>query len=58
MAHHTLAAVVSTESVVPTHAGTHSSYDPPAVVYEAALEVRAGSPEGIPGPTDLLDSLS
>ena len=25
-------------------------YEPPAVVYEAALEVRAGSPVGIPVP--------
>ncbi len=27
-------------------------YEPPAVVYEAALEVRAGSPLGIPGLPD------
>lgn len=26
------------------------AYDPPAVVYEAELEVRAGSPLGIPDP--------
>lgn len=33
-------------------------YEPPAVVYEAPLEVRAGSPLGIPllfDPTDLRD---
>lgn len=29
------------------------SYTPPAVVYEAALEVRAGSPLGVPGLDDL-----
>jgi len=55
MAHHTFAAVVSTESVVPVHAGTQPSYDAPAVVYEAALEVRAGSPLGVL--PDLLNSL-
>lgn len=30
-------------------------YEPPAVVYEAKLEVRAGSPFGIPDPLDLFD---
>lgn len=28
-------------------------YEQPAVVYEAALEVRAGTPMGIPDPLDL-----
>jgi len=28
-------------------------YEPPAVIYEAMLEVRAGSPLGIPDPLDL-----
>lgn len=28
-------------------------YEPPAVVYEAKLEVRAGSPMGVPDPLDL-----
>lgn len=28
-------------------------YDPPAVIYEVELEVRAGSPIGIPNPMDL-----
>ena len=55
MARHTLAAVASTESVVPTQAGTQPSYDPPAVVYEAMLEVRAGTPIDPPGPANLLD---
>ena len=55
MAHHTIAAVVSTESVVPAQAGTQPSYDPPSVVYEAVLEVRAGTPtDGVPG-LDLLN---
>ena len=55
MAHHTFAAVVSTESVVPVQAGTQPSYDPPSVVYEAMLEVRAGSPVGLPDPAKPLD---
>jgi hypothetical protein len=29
-------------------------YDPPAVVYEATLEVRAGSPVGLPDPLNLM----
>lgn len=29
------------------------AYETPAVVYEASLEVRAGSPLGIPDPLDL-----
>ncbi len=28
-------------------------YEQPAVIYEAELEVRAGSPVGIPNPLDL-----
>ncbi len=31
------------------------AYEPPAVVYEAALEVRAGSPLGLPDPLALPD---
>ena len=27
-----------------------SGYEPPAVIYEAELEVRAGTPLGIPDP--------
>ena len=27
-----------------------AAYEPPAVVYEATLEVRAGSPLGLPDP--------
>ena len=30
-------------------------YAPPAIVYEAALEVRAGSPLGVPGVPGLDD---
>ena len=55
MAHHTIAAVAFTESVVPAHTGTQPSYDPPAVVYEAALEVRAGTPLSLPDPANPLD---
>jgi hypothetical protein len=31
------------------------AYEPPAVVYEAALEVRAGSPLGLPDPLKLVE---
>lgn len=31
-------------------------YEQPTVVYEADLEVRAGSPLGIPNPLDLLSN--
>lgn len=31
------------------------AYEPPAVVYEAELEVRAGSPLGLPDPLALPD---
>lgn len=31
-------------------------YDPPGVIYEGKLEVRAGSPIGIPNPLDLFGS--
>jgi hypothetical protein len=55
MAHHMIAAVVSPEAVVLAHAGTQTSYDPPAVVYEAMLEVRAGTPVGLPDPANPLD---
>jgi hypothetical protein len=55
MAHHTIAALVSTESVVPAHTGAQPSYDPPAIVYEAVLEARAGSPLGLPDPANPLD---
>jgi hypothetical protein len=55
MARPTFAAVALSESVVPAQAGTQPSYDPPAVVYEAMLEVRAGTPtDGLPA-LDLLN---
>ena len=40
-----------TQTTAPTPS-TRRRYDPPAIVYEAELEVRAGSPLGMP---DLLD---
>ena len=30
-------------------------YDPPAVVYEAHLEIRAGSPLGLPDLPDIIE---
>lgn len=32
---------------------TLQPYDPPAIVYESTLEVRAGSPLGLPDPLAL-----
>jgi len=31
------------------------AYEPPAVVYEATLEVRAGTPLGMPDPLKLVE---
>jgi hypothetical protein len=36
-----------------TATSSRRPYEPPQVVYEAQLEVRAGSPLGIPDPLDL-----
>jgi hypothetical protein len=33
----------------------NQSYTPPVIVYEASLEVRAGSPLGLPDLTDSVD---
>ena len=35
-------------------AGPRETYETPAVVYESELEVRAGSPLGLPDPLDPL----
>ena len=32
-----------------------AAYEPPAVVYEATLEVRAGTPLGLPDPLKLVE---
>ena len=37
-----------------TQNATTSTYDPPAVIFEAALEVRAGTPLSLPDAVDLL----
>ena len=34
------------------HTQERKPYEEPAVVYESALEIRAGSPLGIPDPFD------
>lgn len=47
MTHHTFTPNMSSEPV-PATTGAQRPYDPPAVVYEAALEVRAGTPVGLP----------
>lgn len=36
------------------HTQDRQVYEQPAVVYESELEVRAGTPLGIPNPLDLL----
>ena len=33
--------------------GQPGAYEPPAVVYESKLEVRAGTPLGLPDPLDV-----
>ena len=53
MTHHTFAAIISAELVAPATTEVQPPYYPPAVVYEASLEVRAGTP--IPNPIDPLD---
>ena len=35
------------------HTQERKPYEEPAVVYESALEIRAGSPLGIPDPFDV-----
>lgn len=47
MTHHPFTPDVSLEPAAAA-AGAQRPYDPPAVVYEAALEVRAGTPLGLP----------
>jgi hypothetical protein len=36
-------------------ADANPPYEAPAVIYDAPLEVRAGTPLGIPAPEDLMD---
>jgi hypothetical protein len=55
MTHHTFAAFISAEPVALATTETQRPYDPPAVVYEAALEVRAGSPLGLSDPANPLN---
>jgi hypothetical protein len=55
MTHHPYALIASTEPAAPASPVPQRPYDPPAIVYEAALEVRAGSPLGLPDPANPLD---
>jgi hypothetical protein len=55
MTHHPLLPIVSSKPVLPTTTKAGRPYDPPAVVYETALEVRAGTPLGLPDPANPLD---
>ena len=55
MTHHSFAAIISAEPAASATIEAHRSYEPPAVVYEASLEVRAGTPVGLPDPANPLD---
>ena len=55
MSHHPFDAIISAAPAALAPVETRRPYDSPAVVYEAALEVRAGSPLGVL--PDLLNSL-
>ncbi len=55
MNHHPFVPNISAEPAAPATPKAQRPYDPPAVVYEAALEVRAGSPLGLSDPTGLLE---
>ena len=55
MTHHPFDAIISAEPATPALIEAQRPYDPPAVVYESRLEVRAGTPPGVL--SDLLDPL-
>jgi len=43
-----------TQEPLLTSAERLAAYEAPAVIFESTLEVRAGSPVGLPDPLDLL----
>ena len=47
MTHHLFVPIISAEPAAPAATEAQRPYDPPAVVYEARLEVRAGTPTGV-----------
>jgi len=55
MTHHPFPPIFSAEPAAPATTEAQRRYDPPAVVYEARLEVRAGTPLGLPDPANPLD---
>ena len=55
MTQHSFAPIISAEPTASATIETQLPYDPPAIVYEASLEVRAGSPMGLPDPANPLD---
>ena len=55
MTHHPFPPIISAEPAAPATTEAQRRYDPPAVVYEARLEVRAGTPLGLPDPANPLD---
>jgi hypothetical protein len=44
---------IKEQNVMERNEKPQPAYEPPAVVYEAALEVRAGTPVGLPDPLKL-----
>ena len=40
-----------------TSAERHATYEPPAIIFEVTLEVRAGTPLGLPDALDAWDGL-
>ena len=57
MIHHPSTPLISAEPAAPATTEAQRPYDPPAVVYEASLEVRAGTPPGaMPGLQNPFDS--
>ena len=56
MTQHSFAPIISAEPTASATIETQRPYDPPAIVYEATLEVRAGSvPLGLPDPANPLE---
>ncbi len=47
MSHHPFDLAIHAAPAAPAPIETRRPYDPPAVVYESMLEVRAGTPMGV-----------
>jgi hypothetical protein len=53
MSHHSFAPIISAELAASATTETQQPYYPPAVIYEASLEVRAGTPIDLANPLEL-----